>query len=82
MFSMANFYKTAINILGFQIKLVSCFSSCEYVRIRPNSGWNSVSVKTILCYDGFIGPGIYRPTSFASSYCMVVTPLPKELHTH
>lgn len=35
---------------------VSCSSSCNYVIIRPNSGWSSVNVKTLICCDGLVPP--------------------------
>ena len=55
------------------LNLVSPSSSCEQLRIRSSSGWNSVIVKIMLCCDG--------TTSFAYSCYIAVTPLPQELHS-
>ena len=56
---LQHFHKcTSFSNKTLRFCLVSSLCSREYlyVRIRPNSAWCSVSVKTIICGDGLVGP--------------------------
>ena len=56
--------------------LVSSLSSCKYVRIRSNNGWSSVLVRTIIYWDGIVGPlHLWAHTHTAYASCTLAMPL-------
>jgi len=60
-FSWQLAYTRSISKFRYICKHFSCLSSREYVRIYPDSGCCSVSVKTIICSDEFMGTLIFGP---------------------
>ena len=66
---IAAYYRTVINVDIDLIKphLKSFLS--EFLQIRRNSGCCSVSPKTIICCDGFVGPLPFWVAYFTNFCC-------------